>query len=108
MQNIIIYTQIVISILLITLILIQRRDSDISGFMGGSSGGNGGFYQQRRGLEQFIFITTIVLVIAFTALALASVFYHEPLLTAEELAPALDVSAETSAPVTITPTTTTP
>lgn len=106
MQNIIIYTQIVISALLITLILLQRRDSDVSGFMGGSSGGNSGFYQQRRGVEKFIFVTTIVLVIAFTALALASVFYHEPLAETEG-APLIDVDAATTAPVTITPTTTT-
>lgn len=76
MQNAISIAQIVISVALIVLILIQQRDSDLSGFMGGSSGGGSGFYQQRRGLERFLFVVTIILIIAFAALALTNLFYH--------------------------------
>lgn len=59
--------QIVVSILLIILILLQERSSGLSGILGGSEGG---FYQTRRGLEKFIFWSTIVLSMAFAVLAL--------------------------------------
>ena len=61
--------QIVVSILLIALILLQERSSGLSGILGG---GEGGFYQTRRGLEKFVFWSTIVLTAAFAAMALAS------------------------------------
>ena len=60
--------QIVVSILLIGLILLQERSSGLSGIFGGAS--EGSFYQTRRGLEKLIFASTIVLAIAFAALAL--------------------------------------
>jgi len=60
--------QLVVSILLIILILLQERSSGLSGILGSSEGS---IYQTRRGLEKFIFGSTIVLAIAFAALALA-------------------------------------
>lgn len=59
--------QIIISIVVIILILLQERSSGLSGVFGGSEGGA---YQTRRGFEKIIFIATIVLVIAFAALSL--------------------------------------
>ena len=61
--------QIVVSVLLIVLILLQERSSGLSGILGG--GTEGGGYQTRRGLEKLVFWSTIVLAIAFAALALA-------------------------------------
>jgi len=61
-------SQIIVTILLIVFILLQERSSGLSGLLGG---GEGGFYQTRRGLEKFVFWGTIVLAIAFAALALA-------------------------------------
>ena len=61
--------QIVISIALIILILLQERSSGLSGVFGG---GGAEFYQRRRGLEKIIFGATIVLVIAFAVLSLLS------------------------------------
>lgn len=61
-------SQIVVTVLLIIFILLQERSSGLSGLLGG---GEGGFYQTRRGLEKFVFWGTIVLAIAFAALALA-------------------------------------
>jgi preprotein translocase subunit SecG len=61
--------QLVVSVLLIILILLQERSSGLSGVLGGS--GEGEFYHTRRGLERFIFWGTIVLAVAFAALALA-------------------------------------
>lgn len=58
--------QIVISIVLIVLILLQERSSGLSGIFGGEGGG---FYQTRRGLENIIFVSTIVLAVAFAGLA---------------------------------------
>ena len=60
--------QIVVSILLITLILLQERSSGLSGVFGGSESGS--FYHTRRGLEKMIFWGTIALAIAFAVLAL--------------------------------------
>lgn len=58
--------QIIISVLLIVLILLQEKSSGLSAVFGGE----GGFYQTRRGLEKIIFIGTIVLAIAFAGLSL--------------------------------------
>ena len=60
--------QIVIAAALIILILLQERSAGLSGIMGGGEGG--AFYQTRRGLEKAIFFATIVLAIAFVALAI--------------------------------------
>lgn len=65
--------QLSVSILLIILILLQEKSSGLSGILG--SGGEGGFYQTRRGLEKLVFATTIVLAIAFAALALADLIF---------------------------------
>jgi protein translocase SecG subunit len=59
--------EIIISVVLIALILIQERSSGLSGIFGG--GGESSF-QTRRGVEKFIFVATIVAAIAFVVLAL--------------------------------------
>ncbi len=59
--------QIITSVLLIFLILIQERSSGLSGIFGG---GESDIYQTRRGLERLIFFATIVLIIIFAALSL--------------------------------------
>ncbi len=62
----ILFLQILISAALVVLILLQERSAGLSGVFGGE----GGFYQTRRGLEKTIFRGTIVLTIAFVALAI--------------------------------------
>ena len=57
--------QIIVSVALIVLILLQERSAGLSGIFGGE----GGFYQTRRGLEKFVFYGTIVFVIVFVGLA---------------------------------------
>ena len=59
--------QIVISIILITLILIQERSSGLSGLFGG---GGGGGYETRRGLEKTVFWATLVTAFLFGTLAI--------------------------------------
>ncbi len=70
MTLIISVAQIIVSVLVIALILIQDRSADMGGgIFGGSE--SGGFYQARRGFEKIIFITTVILVVLFGILALA-------------------------------------
>jgi protein translocase SecG subunit len=44
--------QIILSVVIITLILLQERSSGMSGLLGGSGEG---YYQARRGMEKLIF-----------------------------------------------------
>ncbi len=66
MQNYLPIIQIIVSVLIVGLILLQERSAGLSGLMGGEGGG---FYQTRRGLERVIFIATICLIVVFVALA---------------------------------------
>ncbi len=59
--------QIILSVAIIALILLQDRSSGMSGLLGGDGIG---FYQARRGAEKIIFYATIVLVTLFVAVAL--------------------------------------
>jgi protein translocase SecG subunit len=63
--------QIILSVLIITLILLQERSSGMSGLMGGSGEG---YYQARRGMEKLVFYSTIILSVAFVALAVYQLF----------------------------------
>ena len=67
LQTIVSVAQLVIAVLLVVLILLQERESGLSGVFGGSEGG---YYRTRRGLERFIFATTIVLLVVFVVLSL--------------------------------------
>jgi protein translocase SecG subunit len=59
--------QIILSIAIITLILLQQRSAGSSGLLGGSGEG---VYQTRRGMEKSAFYGTIVLSVIFVILAL--------------------------------------
>ncbi len=63
--------QIIVSILLVILILLQERSAGLSGIFGGETGG---VYQTRRGLERVIFYGTIVLAAVFVILAVIKLF----------------------------------
>lgn len=63
--------QVIVSIIIIVLIMLQERGSGLSGILGG---GEEGFYQTRRGLERIIFGATIVLIIALAGLSLWNLF----------------------------------
>ncbi len=69
MQNLIPYVQIVLSIILITLILLQNSDASAGGAFGQSDNWNAGFHT-RRGSEKTIFIATIVIAVIFVILAI--------------------------------------
>lgn len=62
--------QIAVALLLGATILLQQRSGGLSPVFGQESG----FYRTRRGIEKFVFRSTVVLAILFLGLALASVF----------------------------------
>lgn len=59
--------QIIVSIVLVILILLQERESGLSGLFGG--GDMGGVYQARRGVEKILFYATIVTIAVFVGLS---------------------------------------
>ncbi len=61
--------QVVVSILLIVVILLQNRGAGL----GSAFGGSGGVYLVKRGLEKKLFIATIVISIIFFALSLLGI-----------------------------------
>jgi len=66
MENYLTLAQIAVAIILIVLILLQQRGTAL----GSAFGQEGGFYATRRGIQQKIFIATIVLGSLFIVLAL--------------------------------------
>lgn len=58
------YTQIILSVILVTAILLQQSGSGTGGALGGSE--NASFQHTRRGFEYFLFILSIVCGILFT------------------------------------------
>ncbi len=64
--------QIVVSILLITVILLQNRGTGLSGIFGGS----GAVFQTKRGIEKILFIATIVLAALFFGLSISRLFFQ--------------------------------
>ncbi|OGZ52781.1 MAG: preprotein translocase subunit SecG [Candidatus Ryanbacteria bacterium RIFCSPLOWO2_01_FULL_48_26] len=67
--------QIIVSVALMVLVLLQERSAGLSGIFGGGDGG-GGFYQTRRGVEKAVFVSTIVLAIVFCGLAILQLVYR--------------------------------
>lgn len=61
--------QIIVSVVIIALILIQERSSGAGGLFGGAGSE---FYQKRRGLERIIFMATVVFLVLFALLSIAS------------------------------------
>lgn len=65
-------SQIIVSVALIALILLQQRGSEgLGSAFGGDSGSTA--YRTRRGLEKGVFIATIILGILFLLLAVFSI-----------------------------------
>jgi protein translocase SecG subunit len=69
MSKIISISQIVISVLLMVSILLQNRGSGLSAAFGGDFGG----YYTKRGMEKFLFYSSIALAFLFIASAIANI-----------------------------------
>jgi preprotein translocase subunit SecG len=65
--------QIIISILLIVVILMQSRGTALGGVFGGSST----VFLTKRGIEKKLFILTIILAVLFFAVSLGTVLLYE-------------------------------
>lgn len=68
MAHILHLIQIISSIALIGLVLLQRTQGDTSSWLGGD---NTSFLQTRRGAERFLFLLTVVAAIVFVGSSLA-------------------------------------
>ena len=68
MKSILEISQVVVSVFLIILVLLQQRGSGL----GSVFGGGGEVYHQRRGMEKWIFRGTVVLAFIFLALSIAT------------------------------------
>ena len=69
MKSLLPYIQIVISVILVALILLQRTGAQVGGAFGGSDNLSSA-YHTRRGAEKGLFIATITLAIIFAISAL--------------------------------------
>jgi protein translocase SecG subunit len=65
--------QIIVSVILIVLILIQQRGTALGSAFG--QDGGGGFYSTRRGFQQKLFVTTLILGFAFIALSILNLVF---------------------------------
>ncbi len=65
------YTQIILSVILVSAILLQQSGAGLGGALGGSD--TGSFHQTRRGFEKFLFYLTIVCGILFALFAFLSI-----------------------------------
>jgi len=63
--------QIAVSVILITVLLLQVKGSGFGAALGGMSGG--GVYRTKRGLERTLFQATIILVVVFIFVSFLSV-----------------------------------
>ena len=67
------WTQIILSVILIALILLQRSGAELGGAFGGGDGSGGTLYT-RRGAEKVMFYATIIASIAFVVASFAALF----------------------------------
>lgn len=70
MQKFLEIFQIVISLLLITVIIMQNRGTGL----GGAFGGESSVYRSRRGIEKILYIATIVLAVLFVIFSIINLF----------------------------------
>ena len=60
--------QIIISVALVTAIMFQVRGGGLGGIFGQSDS----VFRTKRGIEKYLFITTIILIVVFVALSIVS------------------------------------
>ena len=70
LQNILIWAQIIVSVLLAVSILLQNRGAGLSASFGGDFGG----YYTKRGMEKFLNWGAIALAFFFLGLSIANIY----------------------------------
>jgi len=73
MKIILFIIQIVLSITLIAVILLQQQSTGLGDTFGG---GGGGVYRSKRGFEKTLHLFTVAVAILFVIAAIASLFVH--------------------------------
>jgi len=68
MSNAISVVQIIVSLMLVVFILLQAQGTGL----GSTWGGGGETYHTRKGVEKIVFISTVVLIVVFILLSVAS------------------------------------
>lgn len=71
LANILPWLQVVVSLLLVIVILIQRSSEGVGSAFGGTGGG---VFYAKRGAEKFIFITSLILAGLFIILSVLNLF----------------------------------
>ena len=71
MNQILFYTQIAVSVILIILIAVQQRGTAL----GSAFGGAGEFYSSKRGFEKKLYYATIIIGTAFLVLGAVGLFF---------------------------------
>jgi preprotein translocase subunit SecG len=69
MKSLLPYIQIILSVILVTLVLVQRTGAQVGGAFGGSDNFSSAFHT-RRGAEKVLFNITIVVAVLFAVSAL--------------------------------------
>ena len=69
MKSLLPYIQIILSVIMVVLILLQQTGAQVGGAFGGSDNLSSA-YHTRRGLEKGLFISTIIVAILFALSAL--------------------------------------
>jgi protein translocase SecG subunit len=69
MTSLLPYVQVILSVILIALILLQRTGAQVGGAFGGSDNWSSA-YHTRRGMEKWLFTATIIVAIIFAVSAL--------------------------------------
>ena len=69
MKSLLPYIQIILSVVLVAIILLQRTGAQVGGAFGGSDNFSSAFHT-RRGMEKGLFTITIIVAILFAASAL--------------------------------------
>jgi len=72
-KSLLLIVQIVLSILLIISILLQVRGSGLGNIFGG---GGGEFYRSKRGIENFLYKSTVVIAILFVSTCVALAYLY--------------------------------
>lgn len=72
MNSYLLYAQIAVAILLVVSILLQQRGTALGSSFGG---GEGTFFATRRGIQQKLYIATIILGILFIGLSLSNLLF---------------------------------
>ena len=65
------YTQIILSVVLVTAVMLQQSGAGVGGALGG--GDSGSFHQTRRGFEKFLFYVSLVCGILFALSAFLAI-----------------------------------